>query len=120
MEAIVELPEKSVAADKFSLFQSWRYAKSKFISTGAIQAADIARERYEFRLMRLARDKQERAQRRAQKTADAIAGSEARTGQQEKAEENKKAAIAAAIERAKTQQTILKSHHQSKPPAPLS
>jgi len=64
------------------------------------EAADIARERHMFRLSRLARDKQEQSQRRAQRTANAnTAGSPA-------ADAVKKAVIAAAMARVKAQQAV--------------
>jgi len=56
-------------------------------------AANVARERHEFRLMRIERERQERAQRHAQKAKTSWAAADAA----------KKAAIAAAIERARAQ-----------------
>ena len=68
-------------------------------------AADLARERHMFRLLRLAREKQEYSQRRAQRTANAsTAGNPA-------ADAAKKAAIAAAMARVKAQ----KSQEPDKP-----
>lgn len=97
-----------VCPSNIPLVQYYRYAKSEIIALDkAKQAADIARERNEFRLHRIEREKQERAQKHAQKAAGAktesakleAAPADAAT----KAEEAKKAALAAAIERAKVQ-----------------
>jgi H+/Na+-translocating ferredoxin:NAD+ oxidoreductase subunit B len=66
------------------------------------QAADNARARHAFRLTRMAREKQERAQRRAQKIA-ASTEFAVQSEQQKQAEANKKSAIAAAIERVRIQ-----------------
>jgi electron transport complex protein RnfC len=80
--------------------QYYRYAKSEIIAQDrAKEAADIARERNEFRLIRIEREKQERAQKHAQKAA----GAKVETGGDSAAEAAKKAAIAAAVERAKAQ-----------------
>ena len=82
--------------------QYYRFAKSQIIAQDrAKEAADLARERNEFRLMRIEREKQERAEKHAQKAAGAkadAAKTEAKPSTQAAA---KKAAIAAAIERAK-------------------
>jgi electron transport complex protein RnfC len=85
-----------VCPSNIPLVQYYRFAKSEIIAQDkAKQAATIARERNDFRLMRIEREKQERAQRHAQKTA----------GKTEAAadDEVKKAAIAAAMERARAQ-----------------
>jgi electron transport complex protein RnfC len=66
----------------------------------------LARERNEFRLMRIEREKQERAQKHAQKAvgAQTEAAKEAPAASaNSEADAAKKAAIAAAIERAKAQ-----------------
>jgi electron transport complex protein RnfC len=85
-----------VCPSNIPLVQYYRYAKSEIIAQDkAKQAADIARERNEFRLMRIEREKSERAQRHAQRMADATGD----VGE----DEAKKAAIAAAVERAKVQ-----------------
>ncbi len=84
------------------LVQFYRFAKSEIIAQDrAKEAADIARERNEFRLMRIEREKQERAQTHAQKAAGARA--EAGSVNESAADAAKKAAIAAALERAKAQ-----------------
>ncbi len=92
------------------LVQYYRFAKSEIIAQDrAKESADLARERNEFRLMRIEREKQERAEKHAQKAA----GAKAEAAKAEAAPVNelpedaamaaKKAAIAAAIERAKAQ-----------------
>lgn len=84
-----------VCPSHIPLVQYYRYAKSETIAQDrAKEAADVARERNEFRLLRIEREKQERAQKHAQKTAGAKA---------ETTDDAKKAAIAAAVERAKAQ-----------------
>ncbi len=92
-----------VCPSNIPLVQFYRYAKSEIIAQDkAKEAADIARERNEFRLMRIEREKQERAQKHAQKAAGAKteAKPEAAT---DTASADKKAAIAAAIARAQAQ-----------------
>jgi len=87
-----------VCPSNIPLVQYYRFAKSEIIAQDkARQAATIARERNDFRLMRIEREKQERAQRHAQKTA----GKTEVTAD----DEVKKAAIAAAMERARAQKT---------------
>ena len=92
------------------LVQYYRFAKSEIIAQDrAKEAADLARERNEFRLMRIEREKQERAEKHAQKAAGAKAeAAKADTASLGESTDNaameaKKAAIAAAIERAKAQ-----------------
>lgn len=88
-----------VCPSNIPLVQYYRFAKSEIIAQDrAREAADIARERNEFRLKRIEREKQERAQKHAQKAAGAKT-------EAAPADEAKKAAIAAAIERAKAQKT---------------
>lgn len=85
-----------VCPSNIPLVQYYRFAKSEIIAQDkAKQAAIIARERNDFRLLRIEREKQERAQRHAQKTA----GDTGVTAD----DEVKKAAIAAAMERARAQ-----------------
>jgi Na+-translocating ferredoxin:NAD+ oxidoreductase subunit C len=89
-----------VCPSNIPLVQYYRFAKSEIIAHDrAKEAADIARERNEFRLRRIEREKQERAQKHAQKAVGARAEGAATSP----ADEAKKAAIAAAIERAKAQ-----------------
>ena len=90
------------------LVQYYRFAKSEIIAQDrAKEAADLARERNEFRLMRIEREKQERAEKHAQKAAGAKAEAtktetaRAADAPDDAAMATKKAAIAAAIERAK-------------------
>jgi electron transport complex protein RnfC len=92
------------------LVQYYRFAKSEIIAQDrAKEAADLARERNEFRLMRIDREKQERAEKHAQKAAGAKAeaakteATSATEAPEDEAMAAKKAAIAAAIERAKAQ-----------------
>ena len=89
-----------VCPSHIPLVQYYRYAKSEAIAQDrAKEAANVARERNEFRLMRIEREKQERAQKHAQKTAGTAQAGAAPTAD----EAAKKAAIAAAMERAKAQ-----------------
>lgn len=110
-----------VCPSDIPLVQYFRYAKSEVIAADkAKEAADLARERNEFRLARIEREKQERAQKHAEralgtkaeaaKAAGAIGdvAKEANTSEvppsstsDEAAKAAKQAAIAAAIERAK-------------------
>lgn len=92
------------------LVQYYRFAKSEIIAQDrAKEAADLARERNEFRLMRIEREKQERAEKHAQKAVGAKAeAAKTETAPPTDAPDDaamaaKKAAIAAAIERAKAQ-----------------
>ena len=109
-----------VCPSNIPLVQYYRYAKSEIIATDkAKEAADLARERNEFRLARIEREKLERAQKHAERAAagKAEAGKAEAAKTEESAKEPvktdtekpaaaapddaKKAAIAAAIERAK-------------------
>jgi len=86
-----------VCPSHIPLVQYYRFAKSEIIAQDkAKQAANLARERNEFRLARIEREKQERAAKHAQRAAGAKAESS-------EADEAKKAAITAAMERAKAQ-----------------
>ncbi len=109
-----------VCPSNIPLVQYYRYAKSEIIAINkAHEAAEIARERHEFRLARIEREKQERAQKHAERAAagkqeaakKAVGAEKApalQANQNEasslavsNADDAKKAAIAAAIERAK-------------------
>ena len=115
-----------VCPSDIPLVQYYRYAKSEIIAADKAQeAADLARERNDFRLVRIAREKLERAQKHAERAAaqkeeaakkaqisDAPAAAVSNTnghagagdaeGNDIEAEKAaKQAAIAAAIERAK-------------------
>jgi electron transport complex protein RnfC len=89
------------------LVQYYRFAKSEIIAQDrAKEAADLARERNEFRLMRIEREKQERALKHAQKAVGAKTEAVKDTPvvpSSPEADAAKKAAIAAAIERVKAQ-----------------
>ncbi len=105
-----------VCPSDIPLVQYYRYAKSEIIAQDkAKEAADLARERNDFRLARIEREKQERAQKHAERaqaakaeaakneiepnqTAEKLSAIEGLTTG---ADDAKKAAIAAAIERAK-------------------
>ncbi len=90
-----------VCPSDIPLVQYYRYAKSEIIALDkAKEAADIARERNEFRLARIEREKQERA---AKHAARAQGAKTAETTNNEPATTDKQAAIAAAIARAKAQ-----------------
>jgi electron transport complex protein RnfC len=109
-----------VCPSNIPLVQYYRYAKSEIIAADkAKEAADLARERNEFRLARIEREKLERAQKHAERAASGK-GESAKTetakteeikveatAETEKpaasttTDDAKKAAIAAAIERAK-------------------
>ncbi|MDX1914827.1 MAG: electron transport complex subunit RsxC [Methylophilus sp.] len=98
-----------VCPSNIPLVQYYRYAKSEIIASDkAKEAADIARERNEARLARIEREKLERAQKHAER-AQAGKADLAKTESAPKetaatnADDAKKAAIAAAIARAKAQ-----------------
>lgn len=105
-----------VCPSNIPLVQYYRYAKSEIIAQDkAKEAADLARERNDFRLARIEREKQERAQKhaeralgaKAEKTDDVkseIEKTDTATPEvmrNEVAKSAKQAAIAAAVERAK-------------------
>ncbi len=115
-----------VCPSDIPLVQYYRYAKSEIIAADKAQeAADLARERNDFRLVRIAREKLERAQKHAERAAaqkeeaakkaqisdapaaavsnaNGHAGADDAEGNDIEAEKAaKQAAIAAAIERAK-------------------
>lgn len=104
-----------VCPSHIPLVQYYRYAKSEAIAQDrAKEAANVARERNEFRLMRIEREKQERAQRHAQKTTGAAPGGAAPAAD----DAAKKAAIAAAMERAKAQKAAVQpANTDNLPPA---
>jgi Na+-translocating ferredoxin:NAD+ oxidoreductase subunit C len=106
-----------VCPSDIPLVQYYRYAKSEIIAQDKIkEAADLARERNDFRLERIEREKRERAQKHAEraqagkeqaakteaaKTAPVMPTKTDETTVAPTADDAKKAAIAAAIERAK-------------------
>jgi Na+-translocating ferredoxin:NAD+ oxidoreductase subunit C len=90
-----------VCPSNIPLVQYYRYAKSEIIALDkAKEAANIARERNEFRLARIEREKQERAAKHAARAQGAKA---AETSHEAPTANDKQAAIAAAIARAKAQ-----------------
>jgi len=90
-----------VCPSNIPLVQYYRYAKSEIIAADkAKEAADLARERNEFRLARIEREKLERAQKHAERAASAKTEGE-KPANTMAADDAKKAAIAAAVERAK-------------------
>ncbi|HQS37389.1 MAG: electron transport complex subunit RsxC [Methylophilales bacterium 39-45-7] len=96
-----------VCPSNIPLVQYYRYAKSEIIATDkAKEAADLARERNEFRLARIEREKLERAQKHAERAASSKKEETPETAAAETStapivDDAKKAAIAAAVERAK-------------------
>jgi electron transport complex protein RnfC len=100
-----------VCPSNIPLVQYYRYAKSEIITADrAKEAADLARQRNEFRLHRIEREKQERAAKHAERAQGAKAAETPAQGAKQdatsspavsEADAAKKAAIAAAIERAK-------------------
>lgn len=100
-----------VCPSNIPLVQYYRYAKSELIAADKAQeAADLARERNEFRLARIEREKLERAQKHAERAASAkndepkpepLKVDKERPASSAEADEAKKAAIAAAVARAK-------------------
>jgi len=98
MEPITQLMDNGKGRHpvfEFPLVQYYRHLRNEAIVQARTRmAANVARERHEFRLMRIEREKQERVQRHAQKAA----GSGAAVS-----DAAKKAAIAAAMERARAQ-----------------
>ncbi len=87
-----------VCPSHIPLVDYYRYAKSEvWAREREKKAADRARERHEFRLQRLEREKKERAEKLAQKAA----ASKATAATPDPDGEAKRAAIRAAIERAK-------------------
>tara|TARA_Y100000746_G_scaffold232741_1_gene251091 strand:- start:5232 stop:6758 length:1527 start_codon:yes stop_codon:yes gene_type:complete len=88
-----------VCPSNIPLVQFYRYAKSEIIAESiSKEEADIARERNEFRILRLEREKKERAQRNAERRAQNT------TLEKSKLIQEKKAEIAAALDRVKDEQ----------------
>jgi Na+-translocating ferredoxin:NAD+ oxidoreductase subunit C len=98
-----------VCPSRIPLVDYYRFAKSEIWAREVEkEAADVARERYEFRLLREEREKQEKAAKLAAKTAAgrekaAAALAEAAKPGATPEEDAKKALIAAALERARAQ-----------------
>jgi len=98
-----------VCPSNIPLVQYYRFAKSEAIAQDhAKEAANIARERNEFRLMRIEREKTERAQRHAQKALGTKESEAPTATPADVAAASKQAAIQAAIERAKAQKAQIK------------
>jgi electron transport complex protein RnfC len=90
----------AVCPSHIPLVQYYRFAKTEIWALErAKDKSDHARERHEFRLERIEREKKEKAERLAKKKA-ALAAKKSTDGKT-KDEDAKKAAIAAALERAK-------------------
>lgn len=121
-----------VCPSNIPLVQYYRYAKSEIIAADkAKEAADLARERNEFRLARIEREKLERAQKHAERAqAGKIESKVAETTAVESvankqetphvddnvvAQTDKQAAIAAAIARAKAQKLAAANTVEAKP-----
>lgn len=67
-----------VCPSQIPLVQYYRFAKSEIWQREReVQAADLARERHEYRLLRIEREKQEKAERLAQKEKAALAAKSA-------------------------------------------
>lgn len=94
-----------VCPSNIPLVQYYRYAKSEIIADDkAKEAANLARERNEARLARIEREKLERAQKHAERAkATKTEPVKADTPASNANEDAKKAAIAAALARAKAQ-----------------
>lgn len=85
-----------VCPSNIPLVQFYRYSKSEIIAQDkSKEAANTARERNDFRLARIDRDKKERAERNAQKALGM---------QAKESDDEKKSTIAAAMERVKETQ----------------
>jgi electron transport complex protein RnfC len=98
-----------VCPSHIPLVDYYRFAKSEIWAREVEkEAADVARERYEFRLLREEREKQEKAAKLAAKTAAGREKAAAALAEVEKPtaapeQDAKKALIAAALERARAQ-----------------
>ncbi len=89
-----------VCPSHIPLVDFYRFAKSEvWAREREKQAADLARERHEFRTFRLEREKQEKAQRLAKKASERLESGAVADDDPEAA--RKKALLAAAIEKAK-------------------
>jgi electron transport complex protein RnfC len=91
-----------VCPSQIPLVHYFRYAKTEIWAQQREKAlSDIARERHRFREERLEREKREKQERHKQKRAALDAGTTGNTGAENTAADAKKAAIQAAMERAK-------------------
>jgi len=102
-----------VCPSHIPLVDYYRFAKSEIWARELVkEAADVARERYEFRLLREEREKQEKSAKLAARTVAARAKAAAALADAEKPaatpeQEAKKALIAAALERTRTQKELV-------------
>jgi len=121
-----------VCPSNIPLVQYYRYAKSEIIAADkAKEAADLARERNDFRLVRIEREKLERAQKHAERAQASKSETNKSEAAEEKSLENQKTApkveidvtaqndkqvaIAAAIARAKAQKLAASNTASTKP-----
>jgi Na+-translocating ferredoxin:NAD+ oxidoreductase subunit C len=101
-----------VCPSNIPLVQYYRFAKNEiWAQERDRKKADIARERHEFRQERLEQEAREKAERLARKKA-------ALAAKQGDAEDPKKAAIQAALERAKAKKTAQEAEQMNKETAP--
>lgn len=98
-----------VCPSHIPLVQFYRFAKSEISAQEREKkASDLARERHEFRELRLEREKQEKAAKHAAKAAQAAVKSTSEAGgDDDAAAAAKKAAIQAAVERAKAKKAAI-------------
>jgi len=100
-----------VCPSSIPLVSYFRFAKGEIAALdGERRAADLARERYEFRQQRLAREARERAELLAKKQAAAKAAAAA-----DPQAEAKKAAIQAALERSRAKQASAPTQETDRP-----
>jgi electron transport complex protein RnfC len=96
-----------VCPSHIPLVQFYRFAKSEISAQEKERkASELARERHEFRELRLEREKQEKAAKHAAKAAQ-VAAKPVEEGGDEAAAAARKAAIQAAIERAKAKKAAV-------------
>ena len=111
-----------VCPSRIPLVDYYRFAKSEIWAREVEkEAADIARERYEFRLLREEREKQEKAAKLAAKTAAGRQKAAAALADAEKPattpeQDAKKALIAAALERVRAQKDLVHPENTSNLP----
>ncbi len=93
-----------VCPSHIPLVQYYRFAKSEIRALEHEQtAADLARERYEFRQMRMERDKQERIEKLAQKEKAVLAARQSAATPEAAPDNSAQSRIQAAAERAREQ-----------------
>jgi electron transport complex protein RnfC len=107
-----------VCPSRIPLVDYYRFAKSEIWAREVgKESADVARERYEFRLLREEREKREKAAKLAAKTAagreKAAAATEARISTATPEETAKKALIAAALERVRAERELVHPENTS-------